>query len=757
MATGSPAKPSRPPIGNYEILAHVATGGMGAVYKALDARLGREVALKILLPDQAAQKPLLLKRFRLEARYGGQLSHENIVTLYEYGEIHGIHFLALEYVDGVSLHDYIAQKGTLEVQESRQIIIQAVRAIGHLRKHGIIHRDIKPSNFLVTQRKGLPFIKLIDLGLARRVDDSGPRVTLAGTTLGTVDYLAPEQARDSGAADVRSDIYSLGCTWYHMLAGRPPFAEGTVAERVHKHVSMPPPDLLKINPRVPDSVNHIVLKMLAKNPAERYQTPEELLDALEAKSADESASEMEIEQAGGAEPAAPTASQVDLLADLAGEHGAGAAARKRRAGRTEFLDYERRQENARLLPKSEHRQQERRFWAIGAGVVSAVVLCASAVLYLQPSPKQSLIGAAPDDAAAQTEPRARGAVDPLTRSEPPPVNPEPAPELVKPPTRPTPEPPSVSNADAGKEPASVSPPPLYKREKAIDTAALREEFERPWKAAAPSSPPPAVHLVRKTQVGGQPRFESLAAALAATVNDRETIIEIDDDGPYFTTALAFERRNVTLRSGKGCRPLIVWDLRGQAADKADRLLTASRGNLRLENVDVGVRTADAKQPETFALFQVTEGDFRAEGCTFSIAGQHAKGVAVVRLGGTRAMGSRRCRLDRCYVRGSEAVLLESRSGAEVLVSDCLVAGGADPCLTSPLLQERRQQPYEHCGPPSSETERFCRSDPRCRPAPPSHSAGSDGTRWSGAGASSLPEIWSFFWIKRCRGISSGSR
>ncbi len=272
-------------------------------------------------------------------------------------------------------------------------------------------------------------------------------------------------------------------------------------------------------------------------------------------------------------------------------------------------------------------------------------------------------------------------VGPSTQSDPPPVNPEPAPELVKPPTpQPTPEPPPASNADAGKDHASASPPPLYKPEKAIDTAALREEFERPWKGTAAPSPLPVVHVIRKAPLGGQPRFESLTAALAATVNDRETIIEINDDGPYFTPALAFERRNITLRAAKGCRPLIVWDLRGRASDKAGRLFTASRGNLRLENVDVGVRTADAKQPESFALFQVTDGDFWAEGCTFSIAGQHAKGVAVVRLQGDSAMGNLRCRLDRCYVRGSEAVLLETRAGAEVLVSDCLVAGGRRPLI-----------------------------------------------------------------------------
>ena len=133
----------------------------------------------------------------------------------------------------------------------------------------------------MTQRRGQTLIKLIDLGLARRHVEDEARVTIAGSTLGTVDYMSPEQARDSTATDIRSDIYSLGCTWYHLLAGRPPFAEGNVTERVYKHIGTPPPDIREFNPDVPPATMAILDRMLAKSPDERYQTPEELLRALE--------------------------------------------------------------------------------------------------------------------------------------------------------------------------------------------------------------------------------------------------------------------------------------------------------------------------------------------------------------------------------------------------------------------------------------------------------------------------------------------
>jgi eukaryotic-like serine/threonine-protein kinase len=652
MASGPPAKAVRPPIGNYQILAHVATGGMGAVYKAVDSRLGREVALKVLLPDQAAQKPLLLKRFRLEARYGGQLNHENIVTLYEYGEIHGIHFLALEYVDGVSLLEYMAHRGKLDVEESRQIIIQATRAIAHLHKHGIIHRDIKPSNFLVAQRKGRPFIKLVDLGLARRVTDEGPRVTLAGTTLGTVDYLAPEQARDSGAADVRSDIYSLGCTWYHMLSGRPPFAEGTVADRIYKHVTMPPPDIRKSNPSVSAEVTDILGRMLEKNPADRYQTPEQLLLALEGEQAAEKESDAEIP------PAVPAAGPGDLLDNLAGEEDAVAAARKRRAARREFLDYERKREESRFVPKSVTRRQERKFWAIGAGAIGAVLLCVLAMVYLQSSPTRDVAISSSESTPGMG---LRGLVDSEPESSA--RSPEPIPE----PTRPPPE-------------AALPPPsPLYQPTVPINSADLQDTFERPWRNLTAPLSAPVLHVSHQPQKGGPPQFRSLAAALGAAAAGQETIVEIDDNGPLFTPPLTLKGRSLTLRAGKGFRPLIAWDLRGAARDPASRLLGFADGNLRLENIDVVAKTIDSHQAERSALFQVANGSFQAKSCTFSLAGNHAQGVAVVRLEGAQSSGACRCRLDNCLVRGAEAILLEIRApGAEVLVKDCLVVGGRRP-------------------------------------------------------------------------------
>jgi serine/threonine-protein kinase len=253
---------------------------MGAVYKAVDTELGRDVALKILAPEMAA-KPVMLERFRREARHCAQLRSENIVSIYEFGEDRGHYFLALEYVDGIDLHEYIKRKGQLDPEESRQIIMQAVKALAHVHKQRIVHRDIKPANFLVTRQNGRLIVKLTDLGLARQTRDEDFRVTRAGTTVGTADYMSPEQARDSSAADARSDLYSLGCTWYHLLAGRPPFAEGSLMERIYKHIEAEPVDIRQLNPKVPEAMAAVLRRMLAKKPSDRYPSPIALLRALE--------------------------------------------------------------------------------------------------------------------------------------------------------------------------------------------------------------------------------------------------------------------------------------------------------------------------------------------------------------------------------------------------------------------------------------------------------------------------------------------
>jgi serine/threonine protein kinase len=267
-------------IGQYEVLVHVATGGMSKVYKARDTILGRIVALKVLSIDLDA-KPAALERFRREARHAARLSHKNVVSLYEFNEDNGVYYLAMEYAEGIDLYEYIERKGILPPEEARRILIQAAKALDHVHNHGIVHRDIKPSNFLLTAENGRLRVKLIDLGLARTTGDEEEfRVTRAGSTVGTIDYLSPEQARDSSSADIRSDIYSLGCTFYHMLGGRPPFAEGGLGERIYKHQTTDPPDVRELNAEVSDEMWWVLQKMLAKGPDDRQQDPAELIEEL---------------------------------------------------------------------------------------------------------------------------------------------------------------------------------------------------------------------------------------------------------------------------------------------------------------------------------------------------------------------------------------------------------------------------------------------------------------------------------------------
>ena len=284
MATSAPEPPTSGSyrylaIGKYQVLSHLASGGMGAVYKARDTELGREVALKILSPDLAAN-PVRLERFRREARHSAKLRHENIATLYEIGEANGLYFLALEFVDGIDLHQHINREGLLDAEEAVQILTQAVQALYCAHLQGIVHRDIKPSNILLTQRDGQLLVKLTDFGCARQSREEEFRLTEAGHTVGTVDYMPSEQARDGRLADIRSDIYSLGCTLYHMLAGQPPFAEGTLTERIYKHAEAEVPDIRPFNSRVPGRLRAILKRMLAKKPDDRYQTPADLLKDL---------------------------------------------------------------------------------------------------------------------------------------------------------------------------------------------------------------------------------------------------------------------------------------------------------------------------------------------------------------------------------------------------------------------------------------------------------------------------------------------
>ncbi len=266
-------------VGRYQIMSHIASGGMGAVYLAFDPTLNRTVALKVLSPEMAS-KPTMVQRFQREAKAAAKLKHENIVQIFDFGEANGTLFLALEFVDGTDLQNHIDQRpgGRLDVEETIGIAIQAAKALDHAYAQGIVHRDIKPSNFLVTTKGGALFVKLTDMGLAREADDA--RITRDNTTLGTVDYISPEQARDAGSADTRSDLYSLGCSIFHMLVGHGPFPRGTLIEKVQHHLSTPAPDVRAHRSDVSDHLANVLFKLLEKEPTNRYETPLHLLHDL---------------------------------------------------------------------------------------------------------------------------------------------------------------------------------------------------------------------------------------------------------------------------------------------------------------------------------------------------------------------------------------------------------------------------------------------------------------------------------------------
>lgn len=264
-------------IGRMEVFEKIGAGGMGAVFRAVDTELSREVALKVLHP-RVASDPALVSRFRNEARACAQLNHDNIARVYYADEHLGVQYIAYEYAAGRTIKELINERGQLTTAEVVNYAIQATLALGHIESAGIIHRDIKPSNIILTNNGR---IKVVDLGLARReTEDSIADLTVAGTTLGTFDYLAPEQARDARTADIRSDIYSLGCSIYHMLTGCAPYPDGTAVQKMLDHQGKDPPDVRQKNKQVPRAMAAIVQRMMMTSPDQRYQAPGQLLADL---------------------------------------------------------------------------------------------------------------------------------------------------------------------------------------------------------------------------------------------------------------------------------------------------------------------------------------------------------------------------------------------------------------------------------------------------------------------------------------------
>jgi len=273
-ATPAPAKPGRR-LANFLLLSRIGSGGMGVVFRAIQLTTGRHVALKIL-PRRFARDRAYIQRFLREAQAAAKLDHPNIVRAIDAGEAHGRFYFAMELVAGETLKQRIRRLGPLPEDEVVEIGRQVAMALEHASARGIVHRDVKPANILITP-EGV--VKLADLGLARHAADGS--VTIGGAPIGTPLYMSPEQAKGREDVDVRSDIYSLGATLYHAATGSPPFTGPNSAAIITKHLFERPAPPSERRPQLSEDFSLVVLKMLAKRPADRYQSPARLIRDLE--------------------------------------------------------------------------------------------------------------------------------------------------------------------------------------------------------------------------------------------------------------------------------------------------------------------------------------------------------------------------------------------------------------------------------------------------------------------------------------------
>ncbi len=266
-------------LGSFQILSMIGKGGMGRVYLARDSRNGQLIALKVLPPSKARSKERLLVRFQREMELSRKVSHPFLCRTIETGLLHNVHYMAMEFIPGQTLSRLISTQGPMEVPRLARLMAEVASGLQHAHQQGLIHRDLKPGNIMITPHD---HAKVLDLGLAlMQGEKADPSVTGGqGYVVGTMDYIAPEQTKDSVGVDGRADIYSLGCTMYYALTGRPPFPGGTSMEKIQRQRKEEPQPLLQLRPALPVPFVALVHQMMAKQPRHRVPTARDVEEKL---------------------------------------------------------------------------------------------------------------------------------------------------------------------------------------------------------------------------------------------------------------------------------------------------------------------------------------------------------------------------------------------------------------------------------------------------------------------------------------------
>lgn len=649
---------------------------MGAVFRALDTMLNREVALKVLSRDQGADDETR-RRFQNEAQSAARLDHENIARVYYVGEDRGLNYIVFEFIEGINLRDLVGQKGPLPLPEALSYTLQMAHALAHASGRDVVHRDIKPSNVIIT---GGGRAKLVDMGLARlhQVHPDGD-LTASGVTLGTFDYISPEQARDPRCADVRSDLYSLGCTLYYMLTGRPPFPDGTVLQKLLQHNSDAPPDPREFDPSLPPAISTLVSKMLAKDPLRRYQAPSELvadllqvaeqfgcalpgvdrpnwLPALESKSASASLARhlpwlvpislLLVSVVAAAWPIPWIDSSNDVTAILAArlqrpQRARSAGGDGRELGRSDEEDEAENEGGKRSAPRT--------------GVESG------------PSSPPSNDTTAATSASARSTDRADS------------------------PTMPNAGEVAATDGAKGNAPSkgttaskgttdSVEPAPATTASKSFDEDYL--EFSRPPAEATTVPSVPAAEpipdglLVVGSGAKDPRRYASLAEACAAAKNN--DVVELRYDGGRDELPIVLHNQRIEIRSGAQWRPRVVFNPDDTTIATDRSMITISGGNLKLTGVEIELDLSAAAPSENWSLFSIDQADsLRLEHCLLTVRNATSMGstyhdkVSFFSLGssaaaepmvmmpkGMLALPPVQLDLNNCLVRGEADLLVD---------------------------------------------------------------------------------------------------